>query len=151
MILAMTALLLAQTPMVQTYVGNKVLQSLSAYIDGEISFERVHFKPFSNLVLKNVAVIDPSPSQDPADPDRELIDTLFRAKYIIADFSLKTLKGDAGGIYIDEVTVKDGRMNLVLEQSRINDNQSTNLTRMFRLEGRPKPEKNDKELFKIQR
>ena len=148
-ILVMTLLLLAQTPMVQTYVGNKVLQSLSEYIDGEISFERIHFKPFSNLVLKNVTVIDPSPSQDPADPDRELIDTIFRAKYLIADFSLETLKGDAGGIYIDEVTLKDARMNLVLEQSRISESQSTNLTRMFRLEGRPKKEKNDKELFKI--
>lgn len=149
MILAMTALLLVQTPMVQTYVGNKVLQSLSEYIEGDISFERVHFKPFSNLVLKNVVIIDPSPTQDPADLDRECVDTLFRAQYIIADFALKTLLSETGGIYIDEVAVKNARMNLVLEQSRINDGQSTNLTRMFKLEGRPKPEKNDKELFKI--
>lgn len=148
-ILAMAVLLLAQTPMVQTYVGNKVLQSLSEYIEGDVSFERVHFKPFSNLVLKNVVIVDPSPSQDPADPDRECVDTLFRAQYIIADFALKTLLSETGGIYIDEVAVRNARMNLVLEQSRIDDDQSTNLTRMFKLEGRPKPEKNDKELFKI--
>ena len=147
----MASLLLLQTPMVQTYVGNKVLQCLSEYIEGEISFERIHFKPFSNLVLKNVVVIDTSPSKDPADPDHECIDTLFKAKYLIADFSLSTLMGEAGGIYIDELTLKDARMNLVLEQSRISEAQSTNLTRMFKLEGRPKPEKNDKEIFKIRK
>ena len=150
-IVMMASLLLLQTPMVQTYVGNKVLTTLSEYIEGEVSFERIHFKPFSNLVLKNVVILDASPSKDPADPERECVDTLFRAKYLIADFSLSTLFSDQGGIYLDEVTLKDARMNLVLEQSRKFDNQSTNLTRMFKLEGRPKKEKNDNEIFKIKR
>ena len=150
-IVMMASLLLLQTPMVQTYVGNKVLTTLSDYIEGEISFERIHFKPFSNLVLKNVVILDASPSKDPADPERECVDTLFLARYLIADFSLSTLFSDQGGIYLDEVTLKDARMNLVLEQSRKFDNQSTNLTRMFKLEGRPKKEKNDNEIFKIKR
>ena len=150
-ILLMASILLVQTPMVQTYVGNRVLQYLSKNIEGEISFERIHIKPLSNIVLKNVVVVDTSPSKDPADPERETIDTLVRARYIIIDFDLGTIISDEGSIHIDEVTLKDARMNLVLEQSRISTNQSTNLTRMFKLEGKPKPEKNDKEIFKIKR
>ena len=76
----MASILLVQTPMVQTYVGNKVLKSLSDNIEGEISFERIHIKPFSNIVLKNVVVRDTSPAIDPANPECEIIDTLVRAR-----------------------------------------------------------------------
>jgi hypothetical protein len=150
-ILLMASMLLLQTPMIQTYIGNRVLKHLSEKIEGEISFERIHIKPLSNIVLKNVLILDTNPSKDPADPERETIDTLVRARYIIVDFDLGTLISDEGSIHIDEVTLKDARMNLVLEQSRISTNQSNNLTRMFKLEGKPKPEKNDKEIFKIKR
>ncbi len=136
-------------PVVQTFVANKVLETLSQYIDGRISFDKIHFKPFSNLVLKNVVIIDESPTIDPADPDCMIIDTLFRAEYIVADFSLKSLLGNEG-IHIDEVMVKEARMNLVLEDSRISDARSTNLTRMFNLEN-VQSETIDKEIFKIKK
>ena len=60
-IFVMAIALLVQTPMVQTFVANKVLEILSKNIDGDVSFEKIHFKPFSNLVLKNLVIIDENP------------------------------------------------------------------------------------------
>ena len=149
-IIIMTSLLLLQTPMVQTFIANKALELVSQHINGRISFERIHFKPFSNLVLKNVVILDDDPAIDPDDPDCERIDTLFRAKYIIADFSLSSLTSHEG-IHFDEVTVKDARLTLVLENSRKREGQSNNLARIFNIE-EPKPkEKTDKEIFKIEK
>ena len=45
-IFVMAIALLVQTPMVQTYIANKLLEKLSEQIDGEITFEKIHFKPF---------------------------------------------------------------------------------------------------------
>ena len=136
--------------MVQTFVANKALEIVSQHIEGNISFEKIHFKPFSNLVIKNIAITDASPTVDPANPDNELIDTLFRAKYIVADFSLSTLFGHEG-VHIDEVLVKDALMNLVLEDSRINGSRSVNLMRMFKLENRPEGELPQQEIFNIKK
>ena len=86
----MASILLLQTPMVQTYVANRFLEEVSLYIDGKISFERIHFKPFSHLVLKNVVIVDDEPYTDNDNSECQLIDTLFCARYLIADFSLKS-------------------------------------------------------------
>ena len=49
------ALVLAvQTPAVQTRIADKAVKVLSEKINGDITFERIHFKPFTTLVLKNV-------------------------------------------------------------------------------------------------
>lgn len=144
----MASLLLLQTPMVQTYVANRVLEKVSPLIDGKITFERIHFKPFSNLVLKNVVITDNEPYADKTDPGCQLIDTLFRAKYLIADFSLKTLT-EHEGLHFSEVTIKDAQLNLVLEQSSKKDKQTNNLTRIFKLDQLKKKEKTDKEIFMI--
>ena len=146
----LTALLLLQTPMVQTFIANKVLETLSENIDGKITFEKIHFKPFSNLVLKNVVIIDENPCIDPDNPDCQRIDTLAQIRYLIADFSLKTLTGHEG-IHLDEVTVKDAQLNLVLETHPTEDIQTNNLTRIFKLDQVPKKEKTDKEIFRIKK
>lgn len=143
----MTLLLLAQTPMVQTFVAEKVLEKLSENIDGNISIEKIHFKPFSHLVVKNIVITDKAPDIDPDNPSCEIIDTLFKAKYIMADFALTSLIGDEG-IGIDKVIVEDGQLNLVIEHHRTNEGMSNNLTRMFRLD-EIKKQKIDKEIFHI--
>ena len=136
--------------MVQTFVANKVLEVLSESFDGRITFEKIHLKPFTNLVIKNVALIDENPAVDPENPDCKLLDTLFRAEYIVADFSLSTLFAHEG-VHIDEVMVKNARMNLVLEDSRISDSKSTNIQRMFNLENMPESEMPMNEIFNIKK
>jgi hypothetical protein len=66
-LITMLLALLSQTPMVQTYIANKVLKTLSENINGKVYVERIHFMPFSNLVLKNVIIIDEKPVLDEAD------------------------------------------------------------------------------------
>jgi hypothetical protein len=126
-VLIMALALLLQTPMVQTYVTNKVMEILSENIDGKVTFEKVHFKPFSNLVIKNLVIIDEKPVTDPKDSTKTPIDTLLRAEYIVADFSFNTLFGNEG-IHMDEVTVKNTEMNLVLETDPKTGRQTNNLT-----------------------
>ena len=147
-ILLLTSLLLLQTPMVQTFIANKVLENLSEHIDGNISFEKIHFKPFSTLVLKNVVITDKHPYTDPSDPTCQRVDTLLKARYLIADFSLKSLIAHEG-IRLDGVLVEDTQMNLVLEPDRKGDGTTTNLTRILKLDELEEKEKTDKELFRI--
>ena len=150
-VVMLSSILLLQTPMVQTFIANKVLEKLSERIDGNISFEKIHFKPFSNLVLKNLTITDKRPFMDPTDPECEKIDTLLKARYLIADFSLKSLFGHEG-FRLDEVTLEDAQLNLVLENHKDNPEVMTNnLTRIFRLDEIPKKEKTDNELFRIKR
>ena len=145
----MTSILLLQTPMVQTFIAKKVVEKLSERIDGNITFEKIHFKPFSHIVLKNVVITDKHPYLDPSDPNCQRVDTLLKAKYLIADFSLKSLIAYEG-IHLDEVTIEDAQLNLVLEQSRQNDSTiTTNLTRIFKLDEIKKKEEGNKELFQI--
>ena len=150
-IILMTSMLLMQTPMVQTYVANKVLKTISENINGRITFERIHFKPFSNLVVKNFVILDDDPCIDPANPDCLRIDTLARARYVIADFSMKgLLKSES--LQFDEVTVADAQLSLVLETSPVHDTLMTNnLARIFKLGSPEKKEVKDVELFWIKR
>ena len=150
-IVMLTSILLLQTPMVQTYIANKLLEKLSEQIDGEITFEKIHFKPFSHLVLKNVVIKDKHPYVDPSDSTCQKIDTLLRARYLIADFSLMSLIAHEG-IRLDEVTLEDAQLNLVLEQHRDKpDSTTNNLARIFKLDELPEKEKTNKEILRIQR
>ena len=76
--------LIIQLPQVQTAVADKVVHTLSEKLDGNITFEKIHFKPFTTLVLKNTVIIDKNPASDAIDPSAPQIDTFFRAEYIIA-------------------------------------------------------------------
>ena len=96
--------LVIQLPRVQTLVADKVVRSLSEKLDGEISFEKIHFRPFSTLVLKNTVIIDKHPVTDPDNPSAPQIDTFFRAEYIIAKLSLSGLM-DKESLKIDRVYI----------------------------------------------
>ena len=128
-----------QTPGVQTRIADKAVSLLSEKLDGDITFEKIHFKPFTTLVLKNVVIIDREPVRDQLDSAAIQIDTFFRAQYIIAKFTLKGLRSQEG-IHLDKATIKDAEMNLVLEDStRENKDKFNNLSRIFRLKKKEYP------------
>ena len=140
-----------QTPGVQTRIADKVVDALSEKLDGEITFEKIHFKPFTTLVLKNVVVIDKSPVQDPLDSTAVQIDTFFRAQYIIAKFTLKGLRSQ-DGLHLDKATITNAEMNLVMEDSiRTGKDKLDNLSRIFRLKKKEVKNTSDKELFHIRK
>lgn len=143
--------LVLQIPQVQTAIAEKVIDALSENIEGEISFEKIHFKPFNTLVVKNLVITDKHPATDPADSTRPPIDTLFHAEYVIAKFSLSGLL-DKESPKIEQVHVNNARMNLVLEDYVNADGaleMGNNISRMFGLYDRPKKDMKNKELFNI--
>ena len=126
--------MILQLPKVQTFAADKVVEKLSDKLDGEIHFEKIHLKPFTTLVLKNVAIIDKNPVPDPIDSTKAPVDTFFRAEYIIAKFTLNSLlKGESIGL--SRVYVSNAQMNLVLEDIIENGQPATfqNLSRIFRI------------------
>lgn len=129
-----------QIPKVQTKLAEAVLKRISDRIDADIIFEKIHIKPVNTLVIKNIAIKDKNSPYG--------IDTLFSAKYIIARFSLKSLR-EEGGIGIYRTYVSDAKMNLVLEKSDTAENGRTNnITRMFRITP-PDPDRPGRDIFKI--
>ena len=155
-LVAVTVSLLAialaiQTPGVQTRIADKAVRALSEKLDGEISFEKIHFKPFTTLVLKNIVIIDKSPVKDPTDSTAVQIDTFFRAEYIIAKFTLKGLRSEHG-LHLDKATISNAQMNLVLEDSITADkNKYNNLSRIFGIKKPETRKQNDKEIFHIRK
>lgn len=148
---AFAGALIIQLPQVQTFAVSRVTELISDSLDGDISFEKIHFRPFTTLVLKNVTILDRNPVKDPTDPQKEVIDTFFRAGYIIARFSLEGLTSEEG-IHIRKAYISDAQMNLVLEdgpEGSVKDQES--LSRIFRLKKVEKPNKqpSEKEIFHI--
>ena len=148
----LTAISLAiQTPGVQTHIADKTVRKLSEKLDGDITFEKIHFKPFTTLVLKNIAIVDKNPVKDPIDSTAVQIDTFFRAEYIIAKFTLKGLRSE-NGIHLDKATISNAEMNLVLEDTTLkHKNKFNNLSRIFRIRKPETKRQNDKEIFHIRK
>ena len=140
----MTSLVLAgiiaiQLPRVQTFIADKVTEKIESSLDGDLKFEKIHIKPFNALVIKNAAIIDKNPAAENAD-------TLFRAEYVIARFSLHGLLG-RNGMRIGRAYISNAEMTLVIEGARKN-----NLARIFRIP-LPDPDKpkNEDPVFHIRR
>ena len=136
--LIFAGLLVIQTPQVQTFIAGKVLEKISGSIDAEIKFERIHVKPFNTLILKNIEVIDKAPYQ-------EASNTLFKAEYLIARFTLRGLADDEG-LHIGRAYIRNARMDLVIEEDM------TNLERMFKItkhQGGKKPQGNVFDIRKV--
>ena len=149
-IVILAGALVIQLPQVQTFAAKKVMNSLSEKLDGDICFEKVHLKPFTTLVFKNVVITDKHPVVDPADSTKAPIDTFFRAEYIIAKFTLNSLLR-SGSIGINRAFISNAQMNLVLEDLVV-DGQTEpfqNLSRIFRIKKQTTPKVNPKEIFKI--
>ena len=63
-ILTAGCLLLLQTTFVQTFIAGKVADALTeTEIDADISFGKIHFKPFNTLIVRDLAVTDPNPCE----------------------------------------------------------------------------------------
>ena len=116
--LIIAGILAIQTPQVQTYLTRKILDSVTLGPDAGISFGKIHFKPFNTLIIKDISVVDKAPC------DTSARDTLFKAEYIIARFSLRGLRENEG-IHIRNAYIRGAEMNMVIEEDR------TNLERMF--------------------
>lgn len=131
-----------------------MVRLLSEKLDGEITFEKIHFKPFTTLVLKNTLIIDKNPATDPTDSTAPQIDTFFRAEYIIARISLNGLL-DKESIKIDRVYVGNAQMNLVLEDysgPAADMDKYNNLSRIFRIRKKDvRPEPVPREIFNIRK
>ena len=141
-----------QLPQVQTSIASRVMFTLSEKLDGEINIEKLHIKPFTTLVMKNVSIIDKNPVKDPYDSTLAQVDTFFTAEYIIAKFSIEGLL-HKDGIRINTAYVGNAQMNLTLED-RIMENgvidQYDNLSRIFRIEKpETKKEPSPEEIFRI--
>ncbi len=142
-----------QSPKVQTYIAGKALATIEKSINGRISVGKVHISPFKAVVLKDVAVIDADPFVDTVYSFKA--DTMFRAKYVTATFSARTLLSE-GSIHLTSAKVTDGEFLLTIEPKIRNcapeaDTASTvNLKRIFRL-GNKKTDKKPsaKEIFSI--
>lgn len=127
------------------------MEVLSEKLDGKITVEKIHLKPFTTLVLKNVLITDKHPAKDPHDPSLPQIDTFFRAEYIIAKFTLEGLL-DEESIKIRTANVGNAQMNLVLEdefdENGVRDPYD-NLSRIFRIKSSGHTEPSPDEIFKI--
>ena len=130
----------------QTYVSDKVVEKISSRFEGDITFEKIHFKPFTTLVLKNVAIIDREPTPNPHDSTATPVDTLFRAQYIIARFTLEGLmRKDC--LHLNKAYISNAQINLVLEDDSPLFTQS--LSRIFNIPRKEVPKVSDKDIFCI--
>ena len=141
-----------QFPRVQTAVAKAVVSAVSKHIDGDIHFEKIHLKPFTTLILKNATVIDKNPAHDSGDSLAVPLDTLFRAEYVIAKFSLESLLGYEG-IHFDKAYISNAKLSLVIEDIPGSKNGETdvNLTRIFGLGSSSSAGPSDKEIFMIRK
>ncbi len=124
-VLLFTLLILLQDPRIQTRVSQHVVENYLSHLDGSISIEKIHFKPFNTIIVKNLVVKDkhpltPYPEVLETIPDyRESIDTLLNAEYLIVRFSiLGLLDKDKTHIHIEKAEVKNGFFGLTIEDGR---------------------------------
>lgn len=136
-----------QAPGVQTRLARTAISMISDKIDGKIVVGKIHANPFKAVVIKDIAIIDNCPYSDTA--RHAACDTLFRAKYITATFSLRNLLSDHG-FCISTAHINDARMYLSIEPGINTESSNSNLKRIFRLGKSDKEkERNDKDVFSI--
>ncbi len=144
LILTFTTAIALQSPAVQTFLVQSVTKYLSPYLDGDIQIEKIHFRPFNTILLKNVAILDKHPY---VPEEGEKTDTLFHARYIAASCDLKgLLKGEL--LHFGYARVTDGSMTLVVEPYG-KDSTKMNLNRIFQIKPSNKPKQEPKDIFEI--
>lgn len=117
LIVAIIALLIAvQTPRVQTFLAEKAVAMLQDKLGGDIEFSEIQVHPFDAVVVKDVVIIDREPvSVFGMAP----VDTIAKAKYIVATFSAKGIFKKEG-IHIRRAYLSDAQFNLVAEPGGTN-------------------------------
>ncbi len=109
-LLCLALVLLSQIPAVQTAAVRLVTGRLEKMIEGDISFDKIHFMPFNTLVLSNFSITDRRPSTDRG----QVLDTLLSARNLTLSFSLKGLTSKEG-IHLARVALRGGSFTLVRE------------------------------------
>ena len=136
-----------QTPFVQTRITLKVLDRLTAAMDGRIEYGEFRVMPSGVLLLKDAVVLDDNPyTEDIYGRGWERADTLFRARTVTATFSLSSLFG-GGGIHINRVNVSDAMLHIAAEPGEY----PTNLERMFRMPAQTETPEPGPEIFRIRK
>ncbi|MBP5397337.1 MAG: translocation/assembly module TamB domain-containing protein [Bacteroidales bacterium] len=125
LVVVIAALIMLQSPTVQTRVSEMIVGRLLGRIDGFVTYDKIHFKPFNTLVFKNLTIRDKMPYIPPEEVIEKLErwtgpqDTLFHAEYVVVQLSLAgLLNPDEKNIDIHRAQVKNGCFYLVLEDGR---------------------------------
>ena len=126
-----------QVPAVQTRIAKIAAAKLSESMDGEVSIGSVRILPFNTLIVKDVSIIDSSPSIPGTD-------TLGRIGHLSATFSLKSLFRKSG-FDLNRVEIKDVLFQLVSPP----EGGDVNITRVFRLKSNPDAQMTLDSLFTI--
>ncbi len=128
------AVVVLQSPAVQTWLGKKAIGMLEEKVNAHISFSSASIRPFDALVVEDVLVMD-------SEPLIPYMDTLLYVKHLSARFSvIGLLKGDC--IKLKRANLDGGCFHLVLEWDPYREGRSrTNLQRIFNMP--PPSGKND--------
>lgn len=129
----------AQSARVQTMIAQKAMNIIGQKIDGDIHFDRINISPSQGISIKNVFLVDKNPYQP---EDGVAQDTLFRADYVTATFSLKNLISK-NKVSISHARVINGLFVLTSEPAPDGVGKgSTNISRVFK--SNPNKEKKEK-------
>lgn len=124
-----TALILLQSPSVQTRVVEKVLDRINGSLGGAIEAGDIHVAPFNSFILRDVVIIDHDPydKQAPAD-------TFAYIRQVSGRVSIRGLFSKKG-IYLSRAELDGGMMHLTSEPAPPGSDVKTtsNLTRIFKL------------------
>ena len=140
--------LILQLPQVQTAIAKKAVESISDKFQGDITFEKIHFKPFTTFIIKNVLITDRNPVPNPRTGAQ--VDTFFRAQYIIAKFTLDGML-EGNSLHLDKVFVNNAQMNLVLEDAPGKMKDTESLSRIFGIKKKEQPVYSENEIFHIRK
>ena len=140
-----------QLPQVQTAIAKRAARNLSEKMQGQITFEKIHFKPFTTFILKNVLIVDKNPVPDEVTGAQ--IDTFFHAQYIIAKFDINGLFNQSR-LKFDKVYISNAQMNLVLENGGPTAPPGRNgecITRIFGIDKYKEKKRSDRDIFLIKK
>ena len=141
LLILLSAAVALQSPAVQTWVGRKVLHALQDRMEGEITFDKIHIKPFNTLVVNNLALVDRNP--EGTGHPLGAIDTVLKAETVSATFSLKGLF-QKEGLHVKKATVEHGYLALAIEPSKDTLHPSeTNLLRTLGITPKKKDTKRE--------
>ena len=134
-LLLLAAMVAVQSPKIQSYIGQKVVQKLQDSMDADISFSEVSFQPFETLILKDVLVTDPAAVDHRAD-------TVAQLRHLSAKFSIRGLF-TREGVHVSRLSAQGVTFNLVIEPTAYPEHTTTNIQRIFRIPDTPDTEKRD--------
>lgn len=117
-----------QFPAAQTYVTQKLMESVSDKLDGKMSIGKVHFVFFNRIIVQDFAIVstEQSPLLDSLKRNYGQSDTLLACRLLAVSLESSNIKETE--FKLKSVTVKDGVFNLQNEEGP----GYTNLNRIFR-------------------